>query len=102
MHARISTHCFTPHTHTLTLHSHKTHTHTHTHTTDTELVRLAETTEGYSCRDIKEVCENTERKWASKVIRKEVKEGTAPTLREYMCAAKVRGMAQVPMRYHSV
>lgn len=59
------------------------------HLAGEELARLAEASEGYSCRDIKEVCENAERKWASKTIRGEAN-GPTPPLKEYLQQLKAR------------
>uniref|UniRef100_A0A7S2RX34 AAA+ ATPase domain-containing protein n=1 Tax=Rhizochromulina marina TaxID=1034831 RepID=A0A7S2RX34_9STRA len=40
---------------------------------------------GLSCRDIKEVCEHTERRWVAKLIRKEVPDAQElPPLKEYL------------------
>ncbi|CAM9690633.1 unnamed protein product, partial [Phaeothamnion confervicola] len=41
------------------------------HLSEAELKQLAASSRGVSCRDIKEVCELAERRWASKLIRKE-------------------------------
>jgi len=62
------------------------------HLAGEELTRLAEVSEGYSCRDIKEVCENTERKWASKIIRGQA-DGPTPPLKEYLQQLKARSLA---------
>jgi len=62
------------------------------HLAGEELTRLAEASEGYSCRDIKEVCENTERKWASKIIRGQA-DGPTPPLKEYLQQLKGRSLA---------
>ncbi|CAI5729318.1 unnamed protein product [Peronospora destructor] len=54
---------------------------------DKELTELAAVSPQLSCRDIKEICEYAERKWASKVLkRKETME--LPTLQTYMEAVK--------------
>lgn len=44
------------------------------HLPEKDLGVLAEKTEGFSGRNIFEVCKDAERRWASKVIRKEVDE----------------------------
>lgn len=80
------------------------------HLSAAELAQLADASEGYSCRDIKEVCENAERRWASKLIRggggkgKKEKEMpmSAPPLKEYLGAARARGVSQQPGRHLSV
>ncbi|RLN88792.1 hypothetical protein BBJ28_00008419 [Nothophytophthora sp. Chile5] len=51
------------------------------------LMRLAAVSPQLSCRDIKEICEYAERKWASKVLKKE-ETAELPTLRTYMDAVK--------------
>eukprot|EP00963_Diacronema_lutheri_P011720 scaffold1440_cov332-Pavlova_lutheri.AAC.20 len=48
-----------------------------------EIRRLAGLTEGMSGRDLRDLCENAERRWASKVIRGMVTEGTLPSAAEY-------------------
>ncbi|ETV96920.1 hypothetical protein, variant 1 [Aphanomyces invadans] len=50
-----------------------------------DLHQLAATTATWSCRDIKELCEYTERKWASQVLRREQK-SPVPTLEAYVSA----------------
>ncbi|KAL3666551.1 hypothetical protein V7S43_008180 [Phytophthora oleae] len=52
-----------------------------------ELSQLAAVSPQLSCRDIKEICEYAERKWASKVLKKE-ETTELPTLQTYMEAAK--------------
>ncbi|KAH7479481.1 hypothetical protein PRIC1_008974 [Phytophthora ramorum] len=52
-----------------------------------ELSQLATVSPQHSCRDIKEICEYAERKWASKVLKKE-ETTDLPTLRTYMEAIK--------------
>ena len=47
-----------------------------------ELKVLAEQTDGFSGRGIFELCKNVERKWASKIIRKE-EEDYIPSLEVY-------------------
>ncbi|TMW68652.1 hypothetical protein Poli38472_006120 [Pythium oligandrum] len=53
-----------------------------------ELAQLASVASGLSCRDIKEICEYAERKWASKVLKKEVTDDLPP-LQAYIDATKV-------------
>ncbi|KAG1700291.1 hypothetical protein DVH05_012093 [Phytophthora capsici] len=52
-----------------------------------ELSQLAVVSPQLSCRDIKEICEYAERKWASKVLKKE-ETTELPTLQTYMEAVK--------------
>ncbi|OQR86725.1 ATPase [Achlya hypogyna] len=54
----------------------------------TELAALARLTQGQSCRDIKEVCEYTERKWASRVLRGDEPRGSTPTVAAYTAAVE--------------
>ncbi|OWZ23712.1 ATPase [Phytophthora megakarya] len=54
---------------------------------DEELLQLAAVSPQLSCRDIKEICEYAERKWASKVLKKE-ETTELPTLQTYMDAVK--------------
>lgn len=81
-----------------------------------ELAQLADASEGSSCRDVKEVCENAERRWASKLIREssggpnkgkgkgtgERQEMSAPPLKAYLQAARARGASTHPGRHLSV
>lgn len=53
------------------------------HLTSNELKQLGQDTEGFSCRDIKEMCEHTERKWASKLLRKETSQ-ELPNIEAYL------------------
>lgn len=53
------------------------------HLTPVELKQLGQETEGFSCRDIKEMCEHTERKWASKLLRKETSQ-EIPSVEAYL------------------
>ncbi|KAG6609393.1 aaa-type atpase family protein [Phytophthora cinnamomi] len=55
--------------------------------TGDELSQLATVSPQLSCRDIKEICEYAERKWASKVLKKE-ETTELPTLQTYMEAVK--------------
>ncbi|KAG7393702.1 hypothetical protein PHYPSEUDO_004465 [Phytophthora pseudosyringae] len=52
-----------------------------------ELSQLAAVSPQLSCRDIKEICEYAERKWASKVLKKE-ETTELPTLQTYVEAVK--------------
>ncbi|CAH0477100.1 unnamed protein product [Peronospora belbahrii] len=54
---------------------------------DEDLRQLAAVSPQLSCRDIKEICEYAERKWASKVLKK-VETMELPTLHAYMEAVK--------------
>ncbi|GLI66086.1 hypothetical protein VaNZ11_009808 [Volvox africanus] len=60
---------------------------------DSELAQLAERTVGMSGRDLRDVCEHTERRWASKIIRGEVREEDLPPLAEYLASADERATA---------
>lgn len=64
------------------------------HLTKTELAEFALVTEGLSGRDIRDVCQQAERRWASKVIRGQAgnvpKEGSLPPLQEYVESAMNR------------
>ncbi|KAG2449715.1 hypothetical protein HYH02_005242 [Chlamydomonas schloesseri] len=60
---------------------------------DGELGQLAERTPGMSGRDLRDVCEHTERRWASKIIRGEVREEELPPLSEYLASAAERASA---------
>ncbi|TDH70621.1 uncharacterized protein CCR75_005136 [Bremia lactucae] len=52
-----------------------------------EISQLASVSSQLSCRDIKEICEYAERKWASKLLKKE-ETTELPTMRSYMDAVK--------------
>ncbi|KDO24568.1 hypothetical protein SPRG_10098, partial [Saprolegnia parasitica CBS 223.65] len=54
----------------------------------TDLETLAHHTSGKSCRDIKEICEYTERKWASHVLRNEQLTTSTPNVEAYLAAIK--------------
>ncbi|KXZ51704.1 hypothetical protein GPECTOR_11g153 [Gonium pectorale] len=60
---------------------------------DPELAQLAGRTDGMSGRDLRDVCEHTERRWASKIIRGEVREEELPPLAEYLASAEERATA---------
>ncbi|KDO15769.1 hypothetical protein SPRG_18694 [Saprolegnia parasitica CBS 223.65] len=53
-----------------------------------DLETLAHHTSGKSCRDIKEICEYTERKWASHVLRNEQLATSTPNVDAYLAAIK--------------
>lgn len=55
-----------------------------------ELEHLAHKTAGFSGRDLRDVCEQAERRWAAKVIRKQACRDTAPPLQEYVDATAER------------
>jgi SpoVK/Ycf46/Vps4 family AAA+-type ATPase len=55
---------------------------------------LAEETEGFSGRNISDVCKHAERKWASKLIRKEV-EKKLPTLDQYISSLEERKLSDL-------
>lgn len=57
--------------------------------TNSDLAKLAQATWGLSCRDIKEICEHTERRWASKYLRQETLT-LVPNLDAYLKAAEYR------------
>ncbi|KAJ0692137.1 putative AAA+ ATPase domain, ATPase, AAA-type, core [Helianthus annuus] len=64
------------------------------HLTKTELVEFAAATEEMSGRDIRDVCQQAERRWASKVIRGQVQKdedgASLPPLQEYIESALER------------
>ncbi|MQM10859.1 hypothetical protein Taro_043757 [Colocasia esculenta] len=64
------------------------------HLKRSELAQLAEVTEGMSGRDIKDICQQAERYWASKLIRSHAASGTGslqlPPIEEYIKSAEVR------------
>ncbi|CAO2842477.1 unnamed protein product [Amaranthus hypochondriacus] len=67
------------------------------HLTKSELAEFAVVTEGLSGRDIRDVCQQAERRWASKVIRnqisnasKDANETSLPPLHEYIESAIAR------------
>ncbi|XP_057497610.1 uncharacterized protein LOC130782351 isoform X2 [Actinidia eriantha] len=67
------------------------------HLTKSELVEFANVTEQMSGRDIRDVCQQAERRWASKIIRgqthKDVEHGSLPPLLEYVESAMDRRRA---------
>ncbi|PWA89624.1 P-loop containing nucleoside triphosphate hydrolases superfamily protein [Artemisia annua] len=64
------------------------------HLSKTELAELAVATEEMSGRDIRDVCQQAERRWASKIIRgqahKDVEGSSLPPLQEYIDSAVER------------
>eukprot|EP01026_Neomeris_dumetosa_P030998 TRINITY_DN2465_c0_g1_i9.p1 TRINITY_DN2465_c0_g1~~TRINITY_DN2465_c0_g1_i9.p1 ORF type:complete len:253 (-),score=37.17 TRINITY_DN2465_c0_g1_i9:195-953(-) len=62
------------------------------HLSDVERQQLALVTVGMSGRDLRDVCEDAERRWASKIIRGEINEGEKqlPSIDEYLECAKQR------------
>lgn len=71
------------------------------HLTKSELTELALASEGMSGRDIRDICQQAERRWASKLIRgqasggesDDAKEGSLPPLQEYIDSAADRRKA---------
>jgi len=53
------------------------------HLSGQDLSELANSSQGMSCRDIRDVCSQTERAFASKVVRKEVSAGAMPGISQY-------------------
>ncbi|KAG7402134.1 hypothetical protein PHYBOEH_005697 [Phytophthora boehmeriae] len=66
-----------------------------------DLMQLATVSSQLSCRDIKEICEYAERKWASKVLKKE-ETGEVPTLQTYMEAVKTHTLGLSSRSQHDV
>ncbi|XP_010539308.1 PREDICTED: uncharacterized protein LOC104813427 [Tarenaya hassleriana] len=72
--------------------------------TKSELVQLAQATEGMSGRDIRDVCQRAERTWASKLIRGQArkadggKEVSLPPLQEYLESAEARHKALLSVK----
>ncbi|KAI8472467.1 MAG: P-loop containing nucleoside triphosphate hydrolase protein [Monoraphidium minutum] len=56
--------------------------------------RLAAGTPGFSGRDLRETCEQAERRWASKIIRGLAPPDSLPPLDEYLAAAQERAAAK--------
>ncbi|KAH6823357.1 P-loop containing nucleoside triphosphate hydrolases superfamily protein [Perilla frutescens var. hirtella] len=69
------------------------------HLTKSELAELARATEDMSGRDIRDVCQQAERHWASKIIRgqtqKNEEQSSLPPLGEYVESAKKRRTAML-------
>lgn len=51
---------------------------------------MAHATPSMAGRDLKDVCEQAERRWASKIIRGQAQKGQLPPLAEYLEAARQR------------
>ena len=49
-----------------------------------QIARLGAEAEGFSGRDLKDACLQAERQWASKIVRKEVKEWSLPPFEAYL------------------
>eukprot|EP00775_Hariotina_reticulata_P002482 gene2482-2786_t len=60
------------------------------HLPEDDLARIAAKTPGFSGRDLRDVCEQTERQWASRIIRGEVADQELPGLDSYMAAVRQR------------
>ncbi|XP_019243890.1 PREDICTED: uncharacterized protein LOC109223875 isoform X3 [Nicotiana attenuata] len=68
------------------------------HLTDSELSEFARATEGLSGRDMRDVCQQAERHWASKIIRGQTPKdegtgGSLPPLQDYIDSARNRQRA---------
>ncbi|KAK6932781.1 ATPase, AAA-type, core, partial [Dillenia turbinata] len=67
------------------------------HLNKSELIEFAKATEDMSGRDIRDVCQQAERRWASKVIRgqvqKDAEQSSLPSLQEYIACATERRRA---------
>jgi SpoVK/Ycf46/Vps4 family AAA+-type ATPase len=57
---------------------------------DAELMAVASATPGMAGRDLRDICEQAERKWAAKIIRGQAAEGSCPPVKEYLDAANAR------------
>ncbi|KAL4458849.1 hypothetical protein ABPG75_013714 [Micractinium tetrahymenae] len=68
------------------------------HLKDAELLAVAAATPGMAGRDLKDICEQAERRWASKIIRGQAPKGQLPPASEYLEAARqrLREMAGLP------
>lgn len=60
------------------------------HLSSEQLARIAEHTRGFSGRDLRDVCEQTERQWASKIIRGEVDAEQLPNVEDYLTNVRQR------------
>ncbi|DBA82674.1 TPA: hypothetical protein ACH3X1_006917 [Trebouxia sp. C0004] len=60
------------------------------HLSDQELSSVAAASPGMAGRDLKDLSEQAERRWASKIIRKVVEPGQLPPVAEYIAAANQR------------
>ncbi|KAK4348075.1 hypothetical protein RND71_034414 [Anisodus tanguticus] len=77
--------------------------------TDTELSEFARATEGLSGRDMRDVCQQAERHWASKIIRGQAPKdegsgGSLPPLQDYIDSARNRrrGLLDVEIQNRSM
>lgn len=61
---------------------------------DGEARALADRTRGFAGRDLRDACEQAERRWAAKIIRGEAPEGSLPPLSEYLAAVDARAAAK--------
>ena len=61
---------------------------------DSDIQKLAEQTEGMSGRDIRDICESTERSWASRIVRGEVVRGGLPGRPQYLQAVSDRHLSK--------
>lgn len=68
------------------------------HLSDAEVLAVAAATPGMAGRDLKDVCEQAERRWASKIIRGKAPKGQLPPVTEYLLAAgqRLRELAGLP------
>ncbi|MEW5311047.1 MAG: hypothetical protein WDW38_002793 [Sanguina aurantia] len=57
---------------------------------DADVEELARRTGGLSGRDLRDVCDHTERVWAAKIIRGEAGEDTLPQIEEYVSSSEQR------------
>eukprot|EP00878_Enallax_costatus_P021941 GHUV01023255.1.p1 GENE.GHUV01023255.1~~GHUV01023255.1.p1 ORF type:complete len:291 (+),score=55.39 GHUV01023255.1:158-1030(+) len=60
------------------------------HLNSQELSRIAEKTAGFSGRDLRDICEQTERQWASRIIRGEVDAEHLPGIGDYLANVRQR------------
>jgi ATP-dependent 26S proteasome regulatory subunit len=60
------------------------------HLKDAELGAVAAATPGMAGRDLRDICEQAERKWAAKIIRGQASEGSYPPVKVYLEAANAR------------
>jgi SpoVK/Ycf46/Vps4 family AAA+-type ATPase len=61
-----------------------------------EIMAVASATPGMSGRDLRDICEQAERKWAAKIIRGQAAEGSYPSVKEYVEAANARLAEMAP------
>ena len=60
------------------------------HLGEEDVATLARASEGMSGRDLRDICEQAERNWASRIVREEVGRGQLPRLEEYQDACEQR------------